>query len=65
MGVSENSGAPYFGVLIIRILLFRVLYEGPLFSETPSKVVRAQGLLATPFRAHTHTRKFCLQVLNP
>ena len=24
-----------FGVLIIRILLFRVLYEGPLFSETP------------------------------
>ena len=27
--------APYFGVLIIRILLFRVLYWGPLFSETP------------------------------
>ena len=26
---------PYFGVLIIRILLFRVLYWGPLFSETP------------------------------
>ena len=26
---------PYFGVLIIRILLFRVLYSGPLFSETP------------------------------
>ena len=26
---------PYFGVLIIRILLFRVLYRGPLFSETP------------------------------
>ena len=26
---------PYFGVLIIRILLFGVLYEGPLFSETP------------------------------
>ena len=24
-----------FGVLIIRILLFRVLYWGPLFSETP------------------------------
>ena len=23
-----------FGVLIIRILLFRVLYEGPLFSKT-------------------------------
>ena len=27
-------GVPYFGVLIIRILLFRVLYLGPLFSET-------------------------------
>ena len=26
---------PYFGVLIIRILLFRVLCWGPLFSETP------------------------------
>ena len=26
---------PYFGVLIIRILLFGVLHEGPLFSETP------------------------------
>ena len=26
---------PYFGVLVIRILLFRVLYWGPLFSETP------------------------------
>ena len=28
-------GVPYFGVLIIRILLFRVLYWGPRFSETP------------------------------
>ena len=25
---------PYLGVLIIRILLFMVLYWGPLFSET-------------------------------
>ena len=25
----------YFGVLMIRILLFGVLYYGPLFSETP------------------------------
>ena len=24
-----------FGVLIIRILLFKLLYLGPLFSETP------------------------------
>ena len=29
-------GVPYFAVLIIRILLFRVLYLGPLFSETPT-----------------------------
>ena len=29
-------GEPYLGVLIIRILLFRVLYWGPLFSETPT-----------------------------
>ena len=28
-------GAPNFGVLIIRILLLRVLYWVPLFSETP------------------------------
>ena len=35
MGVSENKGIPYFGVLIIRILLIRILYEGPLFWETP------------------------------
>ena len=30
-----KSGVPYFGVLIIGLLLFRVLYEGPLFPETP------------------------------
>ena len=35
MGVSEKFGVPYFVVLIIRILLFRVLYEGFLLSETP------------------------------
>ena len=36
MGVSEKSGYPNFlGVLITRILLFRVLYWDPLFSETP------------------------------
>ena len=29
-------GVPYFGDLIIRILLFRVLYWGPLFLETPN-----------------------------
>ena len=29
-----------FGVLIIRILLFRVLYWGPLFSESPMECLR-------------------------
>ena len=29
MGVSENQGVPYFGVLIIRILQFRVPILGP------------------------------------
>ena len=28
-------GVPWFEVLIIRIRLLRVLYQGPLFSETP------------------------------
>ena len=28
-------GEYFFGVLTMRILLFKVLYEGPLFSETP------------------------------
>ena len=31
-------GVPYFGDLIIRILPFRVLYWGPLFSETPTSI---------------------------
>ena len=35
MGVSKNKGYLNLGVLIVRILLFRVLYSGPLFSETP------------------------------
>ena len=30
-----KTRVPYFGVLIIRIPLFRVLKKGPLFSETP------------------------------
>ena len=35
VAASETWGVPYFRVLTIRILLFRVLYWGPLFSETP------------------------------
>ena len=34
-GSCRKLGVPYFGILIIRILLCRVLYLGPLFSETP------------------------------
>ena len=30
-----KSGGTLSGVLVIRILLFRVLYYGPLFLETP------------------------------
>ena len=33
-GSFPKQGVSYFGVLKIRILLFRVLYQGPLFSET-------------------------------
>ena len=32
-GSFRPLGVPYFGVRIIRILLFRVLYQGPLFPE--------------------------------
>ena len=35
LGVSENEGVPYLGVLIIRILLFRLRHEGALYSQTP------------------------------
>ena len=35
LGFSENGGYLIWGVLLRRILLFRVLYWGPLFSETP------------------------------
>ena len=36
LGVSERlGGVPHSGVPIISILLFRVLYKGPLPSETP------------------------------
>ena len=34
-GSFRKLWVPYLGVLIIRILLCRLLYSGPLFSETP------------------------------
>ena len=49
-------GVPYFGVLIIRILLFRVLYWGPLLSETPilprPQALQFQETLQTKGTAH-------------
>ena len=48
---------PYFGVLVIRILLFRVLYQGPLVSETPKLIFAAQGSPACGLHAaRTGTR---------
>ena len=44
MGVSENQGVPYSGVLIVRILLFRV---PPIFGNSHvgvSLTSRLQGL---------------------
>ena len=35
LGVSENKGVPYFGVLTIRILLFGVLFWGP-YNKDPT-----------------------------
>ena len=35
IGTSQKIRVPYVGVLIIRILLFRVLYEGPLNFRKP------------------------------
>ena len=43
-GCFRKLGVPYFGVLIIRILVLRVLYQGPLFSETPICIFQARDL---------------------
>ena len=45
MGVSENKGGvPYFGVLIIRIPLFRVLYWGfPIFGNSQERLGLREG----------------------
>ena len=41
-GSFQKVGVPYVGVLVIRILPFKVLYSVPLFSETPM-CCRSQG----------------------
>ena len=48
-GSFRKFGLPYFGVLIIRILLFRVLYYGPLFSENLIFVVLQMFVLKSDF----------------
>ena len=46
---------PYFRVLIIMILLFRVLYKGPLFSETLiSSDPRPQPLKTVTASSYNH-----------
>ena len=52
MGVSENRGT-LFGVLIIRILLFRVLYWDPLFFGNSH--IKAEALTSN---TNYGTRKF-------
>ena len=43
-GSFRKLGVPYFGVLIIKILLFRVLYLGPLFSNSHTGLGVFEGL---------------------
>ena len=47
VGVSEKKGVPYFGVLVIRILLIRVLYgvPSPLFPSSTLLPFLFGGLL--------------------
>ena len=58
MGVSENRGT-YLGVLIIRILLFRVLCYGPLFSETP---IYEQGISYSSLLRLSEIEQICRAV---
>ena len=46
-GVSEKFGVPYFRVLMIRILLFRVLYQGSydIYHSMPSPSVSEKFFL--------------------
>ena len=47
-GSFRKLGVPYFGVRIISILLFRVLFWGPLFSETPIFLIIEASLQHKP-----------------
>ena len=63
-GIFPKLGVPYLGVLIIRILLFRVIYLGPYFRkppypllrmppQSPSLVIQASILLLLGFQGRT------------
>ena len=45
----RKLGVHYLVVLIIRILLFGVLYQGPLFSETPIWGSKARSHFREPY----------------
>ena len=57
LGFPIIRGTVFWGAynLIIRILLFRVLYLGALFSETPILGFREFGLMGIQCRAHGST----------
>ena len=46
-GTFRNLGVPCFGVLIIRILLLRLLYQGPLVSETPIRTLNYSNIVGS------------------
>ena len=54
-GSFQKLGVPYFGALIIRILLFRVLYSGSLFSETLTCQASVENVLSRSIILFRHT----------
>ena len=63
MGVSENMGTLFWGVLIMRILLSRVLYKkGPYFRKLPYcdlELTDAGGALITAAILRKPVVSFC------
>ena len=54
-GSFRKVGGTLSGVLVIRILVFRVLYYGPLFSETPIYIY----MCVCVYTKHTILQKTC------
>ena len=66
-GSFPNLGVPYFGVLIVRILLFRVLYQGtrfgsPIFgnSKNVKSILQFGNPCETPKPETLKKRSFCV-----